>query len=174
MHIVHGYMYIDDEQGSQSPEPGVATSLAAKVVKRSFGPAEFEPSEKLAPSNKKELEQFSDPEDFGPFGADPEDPEYNDDSDWTAVQWATVAPGKHYRWVGGDWIVSNLGTWDGFDGTDPEGYFENGRWPQTKKELDTIDPGPAFAAGKFVCLVGRDIGVQYFWDGDKWVEGVAS
>jgi len=163
-------MYIDDEQGFliDAPVPGVATPLASTVVKHDFAPATFEPSGKLTPSNKRELDQFSDPEDF----------DNGDVSTWTVGQWVTIAPGRHYRWNNpagpvAEWVVAPLGPWDGFDGITNEGYFD-GRWPQTKKELDTIDPGSAFAVGKFICLVGRDIGVQYFWDGDKWVEGVAS
>lgn len=157
--VAHAYstMYANQRQVTDEP----AGPLSAYVQKVTYGPAIFGKGG-VVPSTKAELDRYSDEGDFYD----------DDDSAWSITQWASIATGKHYRWNGSSWQTASLGVFDGFDGADPEGYFD-GRWPATKKELDTVDPGAAFTEGQFVCIVGRDAGDQYFWDGDQWVAGAA-
>ena len=145
---------------------------------------------KIAPSSKKELDQYNIEDDFytGLIGDTPWD------DAWPPVCWTKVG-GKYYTWDGDGpgsdgWITAALTSGTiitaavaDIDTPANELLFV-GRYPQTKKELDTVTPkvddgdggeitSPYFYTNKYVCLVGQGEGDQYFWNGTEWRAGVS-
>lgn len=172
--VAHGYsmMYANQQQGTGTP-----SALAAQVIPAIFKAATF--SSGTAPSSKAELDQFSAVEDFNLAGLlDGEGAPVTDwAAAWVTLYWVKVG-GKFYRWDGdtNGWVnaplVSEPTTLAPLSEFDADERYFYGRYPQTKKELDTIVLSEgAFPLDQYICLVGRGAGAHYFWDGSVWVAG---
>ena len=176
--VAHGYSMMYAQQ-KQFWDGG---PLGAYVTPLPFREATYG---KIAPSSLAELNEFNSENDF-----------YTgliDDSDWDVawppVCWTKVG-GKYYTWDGEGWITAPLtgGTIitaavADIDTPANELLFV-GRYPQTKKELDTVTPkiddgdggeitSPYFATNKYVCIVEQGSDKQYFWNGTEWRSGVS-
>lgn len=186
--VAHGYsmMYAKQKQGTADGP------LSLNVTPLPFKAATYG---KIAPSSKAELDQYNSENDFYTGLITPEgDPEVPWDDAWPITCWTKVG-GRYYTWDGDGpssdgWITAPLTSGSiidaataGIDTPANELLFV-GRYPQTKKELDTRTPkiedgdggeitSPYFATNKYVRLIGQGVGDQYFWTGTEWRPGVS-
>lgn len=155
--VHHASMYAVQKQAGTG-----STVLAAKVTPVTGGPATFAG---IAPSNKKELDNYSVANDFSSGSA----------AAWANTQWVNLGKGRFYTWNGTAWVTSNVGT--GVSASvGGERTFTGGRSPATPTELSASAFGQvaAWAGGDFITLGGKSSGGEkYFWNGTAWVVGVA-